>query len=664
MNLANPEWLIIWIALPILAIIAVLLERFKGQPWEQLTAERLRGRLIRKDHSLPRWMAMGFLLAAIAAFAVALARPQGDDGVKTETTKGRNVIIALDLSRSMRVTDVSPDRLGQAKILIYEILETLKSDRVGLVGFAGTPYLFAPLTIDHGALTETIEQIDEQWVPMGGSDIAGAIKLATATLKETGQKNNLLILVSDGEENEGDLDPIVAEAERAGVRIFSIGVGTEDGDFVPHNDFTGGFVLDESENKVLSRLQPEVLRKLATATGGQYVVAGSGGDIPAMIEVAVQGMDMFEVEAGETRVFIEFFQWAVLPGIAFLMAAIVAGTRWRSITLAVSGASLFLFSGDLQANELSEAKNAFYEGRYDEARDMYRLLANENDGDAAAKLRLAEGLSAYEARDLRGARTAYSEALLSNENNVVSEAHEGLANTLFQLGWMGVSGSRYPTGNAAPDMEKFDELVREQMQKMGEGSVPEIGETNGYIRFEAIMLNWSDAVRHYRSASAKNPKDDKPLHNEEVTMAYLKRLAELLDEEKKQTAEEMMQQQQGDGESDPNGEPKEGDGESDPKGEPKEGDGSGEDEPGDKGDNEKSPDSNKAKDGKEPKDGDGEEKNEPKESEKEEQSDDTGTNPNESPEDEARRKLKENSDIQKGPLSPGRRGFRIPKKDW
>jgi Ca-activated chloride channel family protein len=659
MNLANPEWLIVWIALPILAIIAVLLERFKGQPWEQLTAERLRGRLIRKDHSLPRWMAMGFLLAAMAAFAVALARPQGDAGVKTETAKGRNVIIALDLSRSMRVTDVNPDRLGQAKILIYEILETLKSDRVGLVGFAGTPYLFAPLTVDHGALTETIEQIDEQWVPIGGSDIAGAIKLATATLKDTGQKNNLLILVSDGDENEGDLDPIVAEAERAGARIFSIGVGTEDGDFVPHQDFPGGFVLDESGNKVLSRLQAEVLRKLATSTGGQYVVAGSGGDIPAMIEVAIQGMDMFEVEAGETRVLIEFFQWAVLPGIAFLMVAIVAGTRWRSITLAVSGASLFLFSGDLQASELSEAKNAFYEGRYDEARDMYRLLAKEKAGDAAAKLRLAEGLSAYEARDLRGARSAYSEALLSTEDKVASDAHEGLANTLFQLGWIGVSGSRYPKGNAVPDMEKFDELVREQLQKMGEGTVPVIGETNGYIRFEAIMLNWSDAVRHYRSATAKNPKDDKPLRNEDMTMAYLKRLAELLDEEKKQTAEEMAQQQQQ--------QQQQGDGEPDPNGEPKEGDGSGEKKPGDKGgagDKEKSPDSKEGKDGKEPKEGKGEEGDKPEENDKAENSDDSGKNPNESPEDEARRKLKENSDVEKGPLSPGRRGFRLPKKDW
>jgi Ca-activated chloride channel family protein len=652
MNLANPEWLIVWIALPILAVGAVLLARFKGQPWDKLTAERLRGRLIRNDHPLPRWLSLGLLLAAMSALVFALARPQGDDGVKTETAKGRNVMIALDLSRSMRVTDVNPDRLGQAKILIYEILEALDNDRVGLVGFAGTPYLFAPLTIDHGALQEIIEQIDEEWVSMGGSDIASSIKLATETLKETGQKNNLLILISDGEEHSGDLDTIVAEAASAGVSIFAIGVGTEDGGFVPHKDYTDGYLVDESGSKVLSRIQADVLRKLATSTGGRYVVAESSGDIPAMIEVAVQSMDVFEMEAGETRIVIEFFQWAVLPGIFLLMASIVAGTRWRGIAPVAVGGLMILFTSAAQANELGDAKEAFFAGRYDKARDAYRSLANQKTGDLAAKLRLGEALSAYEAQDLRGARSAYSGALLSSEDRVVGKAHEGLGNTLFQMGWLGVSGSPYPSGKAIPDMEQFDKLVRDQLQKMSEEKIPEIGETNGFSRIEAIMVNWSDAVRHYRSALIKNPKDDKPRQNEEMTMAYLRRLAELLEEEKKQTEEEIMQQQMQQ-EAPPEGE---GDGEKSDK--PKDGDGSEEPNGGEKGDESKEPgDKEKGED-------EGDKGDKPDDTKEGDKSDDENANPNESPEDRARRLLKENSDIEKGPLSPGRRGFRTPQKDW
>ena len=104
MNLESPAWLLLWIAVPILAVCAVLSGRFMKAPWEAFAAERLRGRLIKRDHPLPRWMSLGMTLAAIVAMAFTLARPQGDAGTKTETTTGRNVMIALDLSRSMRVT--------------------------------------------------------------------------------------------------------------------------------------------------------------------------------------------------------------------------------------------------------------------------------------------------------------------------------------------------------------------------------------------------------------------------------------------------------------------------------------------------------------------------------------------------------------------------------
>jgi hypothetical protein len=220
---------------------------------------------------------------------------------------------------------------------------------------------------------------------------------------------------------------------------------------------------------------------------------------------------------------------------------------------------------------------------------------------------------------------------------------------------MGISGSRYPTGKAIPEMEKFDQSVREQLQKMREEKVPEKGDTSGYLRMEAVMVNWSDAVRHYRSAHAKNPKDDKPGRNEETTLVYLKRLAELLDEEKKQTEQEMMRQQQQDA-------PLEGQGEGD---EPKEGDSSGEGEKGEKGDDEKQPDSkklgDKEKGDKENSEKDGDQPKDPTDGDSE---DGDNTNPSETPQDLARRKLKENSDVEKGSPLSGRREFKTPDKDW
>jgi len=656
MNLAHPAWLLVWIAVPVLAIAAVLIGRFRKRPWEKFAAERLRGKLVRRDHPLPRWLALCLLLAAILALVFTLARPQGDAGVKTEKTIGRNVMIALDLSRSMRVTDVKPDRLSQAKVIIYELLETLRNDRVGLIGFAGTPFLSAPLTIDHSAVRETVEQIDEEWVSRGGSDIASAIKLATQVLKETGQKNNTLILISDGEEHEGDLNAIVRDAESAGVTIFAIGVGTEDGGFVPHPDFPGGLV-DRAGNKVLSRLQPDVMRKLAKDTGGRYVIAGGGTDIPAMVELTVQGMDAFEMEGGQTRVVIEFFQWALLPAILFLMASIVAGTRWRGMAGAAA-ASMFLLSADYaSADRVKDAREAFSDKRFDDARDSFRSLADgeKDDGDAA-QFRLGEGLSAYEAQDFRGARMAYSEAMRARDDRVAAKAHEGMGNTLFQLGWMGLSGSRYGTYENVPDMEKFDGLVREQIQRMADAEIPEDGDSSEFDRLESILLNWTDAVRHYQSATVKNPSDNAVRSNSALTTKYLERMREILQEEKDKAEQEMpqagdAQPQQGEGE------PQEGDGSGTPQ--DKEGKGTGDQKKeGPKGD-EKKEEEKGAGDKDENQGSGGDKKQDDKKTEGKD-----GANPNETPEEHARRILEENSDIQKGPVSPGRREFRTPEKDW
>ncbi|QTN34131.1 VWA domain-containing protein [Akkermansiaceae bacterium] len=645
MNLAHPAWLLLWIAVPAIAVLAVLAGRFAKRPWEEFAAERLRGRLVRREHPLPRWLSLGLLLAASAAMVFTLARPQGDAGTRTETTKGRNIMIALDLSRSMRVQDVKPDRLAQAKIVIYELLDSLKDDRIGLIGFAGSPFLSAPLTIDHSAVKETVEQIDEEWVPKGGSDISAAVQLATQVLKETGQKNNALIVISDGEEHEGDLAAIIAEAERSGVTIFAVGVGTEDGGFVPHPGFVGGLV-DSSGNRILSRIQPDVLRKLANGTGGSYVIAGRGADIPAMVKVAIQGIDAFEMEGGRTRIVVEFFQWALFPAIVFLMAAIVAGTRWRGMAGGVSALFFLMTVQPGHADAAKDARKAFAEERFDEARDKYRSLAeSKGGGGSSAGYRLGQALSAYAAQDYRGARTAYSEALLAEDWRIAAKAHEGMGNTLFQLGWMGLSGSSYPEGEEVPDMGEFDALVREQLKRMGEAEPPESGETNEFIRLDSIILNWTDAVRHYRSALAKDPGAEGAMRNEELTMNYLKRLRELLEEEKEQTEQEIQQQeQQGQGQG--QGEPQEGEG---GEGEPKEG-GEGEPQQGEGG--EEQEDKGKG----------GEEQDE--EGENGKNGDEEKADPNETSEERASRILSENSDVEKGPLTQGRRDFRPPDKDW
>lgn len=653
MNFAQPGWLALLILLPILGAGAALASRLRRRQWAVFVAPRLRDALLKRGSPLPRWLALFFLLAACAATIVALARPNANAGTKMEKTLGRNVMVALDISKSMRVSDVKPDRLAQAKVVIYELLEAMPNERIGFLGFAGTPYVYAPLTIDHSAVRETVEQIDETWAPVGGSDLAAAVHLATETLKKTGQKNNALVILSDGEKHEGDLDAMIAEAEQAGVYVIAIGVGTEDGGFVPNRDSPNGQMVDRSGHPVISRLQAGVMRKLAEGTKGRFTVAGPGLEIPAMVKSVLKDLDAFEMDGRERKISIEFYQWLMFPAILFLIASIVAGTRWKGIQAAIFIAGAFLTTPGARAGDASKAKEALAGKHYEQARDAYHQLADESRfRETQARYRLGEATAAYRAEDFRGARAAFSRSLLSGDSMVQAQGHLGLGYSLFQLGWKGLSGETYPAYPASvPDLDRFDTIVKEALAKLRESEAPEEGETSGYVRFESLVTNWADAVRHYDSTLERFPSDKVARNNRELTMTYLKRLGELLEQEKQDSGQSMPQPQPGEGQ------PQEGDGEGKPKEGESEGDKKGPKKPADKGEGEKNPKDGKGNDGDKKKDakkGEAEKKDGGK----------GGENPNESPQERARRILKENADLEKGPLTPGRREFRDPQKDW
>jgi Ca-activated chloride channel family protein len=654
MNFAHPSWLFLLLLVPVLVAGAILVSRLKRQQWQILVAQRLRERLFRRSRSLPRWVSLTLLLAACSVITIALARPRGDAGTRTEKTIGRNVMIALDISRSMRVADVKPDRLAQAKVAIYELLEAMPNERIGFVGFAGNAHVYAPLTIDHSAVREIVDQMDETWAPLGGSDLSAAVSLATDTLKKTGQKNNALVIISDGDKHDGNLEAMISDAEQAGVYIIAIGVGTEDGGFVPHKDFPGGQMVDRDGRTVISRMHPDVMRKLAEGTKGRFAVIGTGLNLPTLVKSVVKDLDAFEMEGREQRISVEFYQWLIFPAIVLLTGSILAGTRWKGLQNRIQSTALIVgglmgFSiPDAKASDASDAKAALTSERYDDARGAYQKLADKTKlGDQRARFRLGQGLAAYRAGDFRASRTAFSQAMLTSDPRLKASGHLGVGNSLFQLAWKGLSGEPYPSASGSvPDLDRFDILVKEALAKLGESNAPEEGETGGFTRFESLITNWADAVRHYESALALAPPDPTAPQNRDLSLTYLRRLQELLKQEKEQTEESMPQPEPG------QGQPQEGQGD----GDPQKGNGKGEEEQGEKGK------------GNEPKkDGDGgrdqEKKGENKAPEKD-PGPDPNEDPNESPQDRANRILKENADLEKGPISPGRREFRDAPKDW
>ena len=647
MNLAHPAWLFA-LALPlILAVLAVVIARLRRSQWQAFAADRLRPILIKRRSPVVRWISFSLLLLACISLVIALARPLEKAGTREEKILSRNVLIALDLSRSMRVQDVKPDRLSRAKIAIYELLDAIPNERVGIIGFAGSAYVYAPLTVDHAAVRQTVEQIDENWATLGGSNLKDAVELAIDTLKKTGQKQNALVIFSDGEKHDESLDDIASEAKLAGVNILAIGIGTENGDYVPNADFPGNRMIDENGQPVISRLQPEVLRNLAEATNGKYAAAGSGDDIASLVKNSIKDLDAFEMEGRQREVTIEYYQWFLLPAIVFLFASIIIGTRWRGIGKVAATLAIFLMPDPSQADDAKDAARFLLEKNFSAAAQTYRKLAKESrSSNLRSRYHLGEGIASLRDGSFKSARSAFSKSLDANSPDVLAEAHLGMANSLFQLGWLELAGYAYPQDpKSSPDMAQFDQLVRTRLKILA--AAKEDGEVE---KIEALITNWTDAVRHCDSAISNMPANNAAKNNRQMTITYLKRLRELLEEEKEKTAQNMpMPQPGGDGESQPD----EGDGDSDEK---QDGDQQNKDSksPGDKGD--KKLDKKDGSNGKEPKP-----KDDPgKDKDKGEKSED----PNETPEKRARRILKDSADLEKGPLTPGQREFNPPAKDW
>lgn len=647
MNLAHPAWLFALTLPLVLAVLAVVIARLRRSQWQAFAADRLRPILIKRRSPITRWISFSLLLLACISLVIALTRPHEKAGTREEKILSRNVLIALDLSRSMRVQDVKPDRLSRAKIAIYELLEELPNERVGIIGFAGSSYVYAPLTVDHAAVRQTVEQIDENWATLGGSNLKEAVELAIDTLKKTGQKQNALVIFSDGEKHDDSLDDIASEAKLAGVNILAIGIGTENGDYVPNADFPSNRMVDETGQPVISRLQPEVLRNLAEATNGKYAAAGSGDDIASLVKNSIKELDAIEMDGRQREISIEYYQWFLLPAIAFLFATIIIGTRWRGVGKVIAAIAIFLMPDPSQADDAKDAARFLSEKNFSAASQTYRKLAKETrSSNLRSRYHLGEGIASLRGGSFKSARSAFSKSLDANNPDVLAEAHLGMANSLFQLGWLELAESAYPQDlKSSPDMAQFDQLVRTRLKKLADAK--EDGEME---KIEVLITNWTDAVRHYDSAISNMPASNAAKNNRQMTITYLKRLRELLEEEKEKTEQNMpMPQPGGEGESQPD----EGDGDPDEK---QGGDQQNKDSksPGEKGDEKR-----------EKKDGSNGKKPKPKDDPgKDKDKGEKPEDPNETPEKRARRILKDSADLEKGPLTPGQREFNTPAKDW
>ena len=256
---------------------------------------------------------------ALALLVLALARPQWGFRWEEVRRKGLDLVVALDTSRSMMASDIKPTRLQQAKWGIRDLLRNLRGDRVGLVPFAGSSILQCPLTIDYAAFAMTLDDIYSGIIPRGGTAIEQALRTAVAAFPADRTADRVILLITDGEDHEGDPLALLPELKEKGIRVYTIGIGTLEGEMVPAGDGQGGYFKDRQGQIVKTALKEDVLQKLALGTGGTYVRSAPGDTgLERVFNESIANLKRSEQENRTAKIYEERFVWPIAAALLLL----------------------------------------------------------------------------------------------------------------------------------------------------------------------------------------------------------------------------------------------------------------------------------------------------------------------------------------------------------
>jgi Ca-activated chloride channel homolog len=337
MSWANPELLALLILLPLLMLAAFFTRRMRRGLL--LSTVRLARPLSSPRAKLVPMALWGLRLAAVALIVVALARPQWGQTYMEETQMGVDIMLALDISGSMRAEDFQPgNRLVAAKQVIDTFVAKSEGNRLGLVIFAGRSITAVPLTTDHAVLRETLAKVDFTSIKQDGTAIGDAIGNSLYRLKEENTKGRVIVLFTDGENNSGYLDPQKAAgmARVKGVRIHTIAVGKPGGAPIPLiNAFGQKVYLRNSEGQlILPQIDEAVLKRIADITGGRYFRA-TDTDTLRQVYDEINKMEKTPFEVKQHVVYEERYHLWLLAGLVLLLLEFLLGTRrWRILQAA------------------------------------------------------------------------------------------------------------------------------------------------------------------------------------------------------------------------------------------------------------------------------------------------------------------------------------------
>jgi len=318
---ANPEYLNLLYLLPVLITLFWYIGRNRKKLLQIFANKELHKTLFPTDSNLKRWTKFALILLALTCLVFAAANPQVGTKMQEVKQTGIDVFILLDVSNSMMAEDIKPNRLEKAKYQISNLINKLRGDRIGLIIFAGQAYIQIPLTTDYSAANLFLSAVDVNSVPTQGTAIASAINLATASF-DTLSTQKVIIAITDGEDHEGDVQKAVENAKEREIKIYAIGLGSQAGVPIPvYNNRSQlvGFKKDRDGNTVLTKLDEDVLKRIAIEGNGKYFRGTNYEDHLDKIYSELSELEQTEFGVKKVTDYEDRFYYFLIPALILLV---------------------------------------------------------------------------------------------------------------------------------------------------------------------------------------------------------------------------------------------------------------------------------------------------------------------------------------------------------
>jgi Ca-activated chloride channel family protein len=318
MRFQNTIFLFGLAGIPLMLLLLLFILQWKKRTARKIGDPKLVAEMIKNYSAIKFFLKFILVVFAFAAIVVGAANFQKPGAMDNVNRKGVDVMIVLDVSKSMLAEDIKPNRLERAKQLLTRLVDKLQNDRIGIVVFAGRAYLQMPLTIDHSAAKMYIQNASPDIVPTQGTVIADALRMANLSFNSKERKFKSMILISDGEDHDPDAMNVAKSLAAEGVMINTVGIGSPDG--APIVDpITKELKKDQNGQTVISKLNEAELHGLSDATNGIYIRLDNTEDALITLSQQVDSAEKKSLADAEFIDYNSYFQWFLAAGILFLV---------------------------------------------------------------------------------------------------------------------------------------------------------------------------------------------------------------------------------------------------------------------------------------------------------------------------------------------------------